>query len=75
METSIIGSSGQGITLSMLEPYNTCIRQFQDDRYIFVADLGKAAIQYETADGIHPTKQGHKDIANAWIKAMNEFIS
>ena len=42
---------------------------------MFVADLGKAAIQYETADGIHPTKQGHRDIAIAWIKAMNEFIS
>ena len=74
METCIRGSSQQGVSLAMVESYNTVIRQFNDDRHIFVADLGKAEMKYETEDGIHPTGRGHGEIARAWITAMKTII-
>lgn len=54
-----------------LEEYNDAIREIANNLGVFVADLEALNTPYETLDTLHPTKEGHKTIANAWITELN----
>lgn len=49
------------------EDYNTVIRKASRKNHCCLADLSALGIRYETADGTHPTKIGHQEIANAYL--------
>jgi lysophospholipase L1-like esterase len=52
------------------EDYNDAIRRITKQKNILLADTAKQNIRYETLDGTHPTAEGHKTIAYAWIKCL-----
>lgn len=58
-----------------LEQYNDSIRaavsQSSSDavRLVDVAALGRT---YQTLDGVHPTKEGHAQLAQAWLDALQQ---
>ena len=54
------------------EDYNDAIRRITKQKNILLADIAKQNIRYETLDGTHPTAEGHKTIAHAWIKCLME---
>lgn len=53
-----------------LEEYNETIRRICKRKKCFLADLAKLNIRYETLDSSHPTANGHKTIAKAWIHCL-----
>ena len=55
------------------EDYNDAIRQAAEKKKIYLADIGSLNIRYETLDGSHPTLEGHKTIAGAWIKWLSDL--
>lgn len=56
-----------------LEEYNKAIREIANNLDVLVADLAALNTPYETLDTLHPTKTGHKIIANAWISELNRI--
>ena len=56
-----------------LEEYNEAIREIANNVGVLVADLEALNTPYETLDTLHPTKEGHKTIANAWITQLNKM--
>ncbi len=50
------------------EEYNETIRRVARRNRCDLADLGNQ--RYETLDGTHPTVNGHREIANAWLKCL-----
>ena len=50
------------------EEYNNTIRKIVTKENCMLADLAAYDIRYETLDGVHPTINGHKTIADVWIK-------
>lgn len=52
------------------EDYNQAIRKNCKREKCILADLDKLGLQYETLDGAHPTVEGHRVIASAWIKCL-----
>lgn len=50
--------------------YNKVIRQVCEKCGVTLADLAKLDIQYETLDTAHPTKEGHKTLAEMWLKCL-----
>lgn len=55
---------------SYLEDFNEAIREAADQAGCYVADVGSMDARYETLDGAHPTKEGHRQIAEAWISQL-----
>ena len=39
---------------------------------MYLADVGAYESRYESLDGSHPTAEGHRTIAEAWIKSPVE---
>ena len=56
-----------------LEEYNEAIREIANNLGVLVADLEALNTPYETLDTLHPTKEGHRTIANAWITQLNKM--
>lgn len=56
-----------------LEEYNEAIREIANNVGVLVADLEALNTPYETLDTLHPTREGHKTIANAWITHLNKM--
>lgn len=56
-----------------LEDYNNVIRWVAQENHCYLADLGRGNDRYETLDGAHPTAQGHREIADNWMKCMNDL--
>lgn len=56
-----------------LEEYNDAIREIANNLDVLVADLAVLNTPYETLDTLHPTKEGHRTIANAWITQLNKM--
>ena len=56
-----------------LEEYNEAIREIANNVGVLVADLEALNTPYETLDTLHPTKEGHKTIASAWITQLNKM--
>ena len=54
------------------EKYNNAIRKIAKKEKVFLADVSTYEDRYETLDGSHPTAEGHKTIADAWIKSLAE---
>lgn len=55
---------------NVFENYNIAIRRIAKKKKIYLADLGALSISYETHEGSHPTVEGHRTIANAWINCL-----
>ena len=56
-----------------LEEYNDAIREIANNLGVLVADLESLNTPYETLDTLHPTKEGHRTIANAWISELKRM--
>ena len=56
-----------------LADYNDAIRWIGKRRKCLVADLASLALRYETLDGTHPTVEGHKEIAEAWVVCLKQI--
>ena len=56
-----------------LERYNQEIRDAAVQQGCFLADLSAMDLRYETLDGAHPTIDGHRVIAEAWIRRLTEL--
>ena len=52
-----------------LEDYNNVIRWTAQENRCDLADL----VRYETLDGAHPTAQGHREIAENWIRCLADL--
>ena len=53
-----------------LERYNQEIRDAAVQQGCYLADLSAMDLRYETLDGAHPTIDGHRVIAEAWIRQL-----
>ena len=53
------------------EDYNDAIRAAVRDEGCVLIDLAATGIRYEVKDGLHPTAQGHRDMADAWLACLN----
>ena len=56
-----------------LEEYNDVIRRITKKNKCIVADVSSLDMMYETLDGSHPTANGHRTIADAWIKCLADL--
>lgn len=56
-----------------LEEYNEAIREIANNIGVLVADLEALNTPYETLDTLHPTREGHRTIATAWITQLNRI--
>ena len=56
-----------------LEDYNNVIRWVVQENHCYLADLSRSSLRYETLDGSHPTAQGHREIAETWIKCLTDL--
>lgn len=54
-----------------IDIYNDSIKKIGDELNVLVADIGKYPA-YETLDAKHPTKLGHKTIAQSWISELEK---
>ena len=55
------------------DDYNDAIRKAAKKEKILLADIAKSDVRYETLDGTHPTKNGHRTIAEEWISCLKEM--
>ena len=55
------------------DDYNNAIRKVKRRNNCYLADLNVQNIRYETLDGSHPTKLGHQQLAEAWIRALTQL--
>lgn len=53
---------------------NDAIKLAARNEGCFVADLASYNEQYETLDYCHPTKEGHKTMAQLWLKSLKDII-
>lgn len=56
------------------EDYNAAIRKAAQREGALLADLAALNWRYETLDGTHPTANGHKTLASAWIKCLAPLL-
>lgn len=52
------------------DDYNNAIRSICQKHRCCLADLNIFDIAYETLDGSHPTKNGHRTIAETWVHCL-----
>ncbi len=50
--------------------YNNAIRAAAEKEGCILADLASSGRCYETLDGLHPTRNGHRLIANLWLEKL-----
>lgn len=55
-----------------LKDYNSVIRIAVRKHKFYLVELGN--LYYETLDGSHPTKKGHKSISEQWITGLKNFL-
>lgn len=58
-----------------IDRYNDTIRNLVDEKNrknIMLADLAATGVRYETLDGAHPTVNGHRTIAEAWVSCLEK---
>ena len=54
-----------------LEEYQNVIRKACQEYGVILADLAETGIIYDTLDGCHCTNKGHREMAQAWKKALH----
>ncbi len=54
------------------EVYSTVIRETAKEAEVYLSDVARHGIEYETIDGVHPTKEGMKTIARLWLEEIRE---
>ena len=55
-----------------ISKYNDIIRSSCQQRNIRLADIASLGTGFETLDGVHPTAEGHKTIAEMWINSLEK---
>lgn len=74
MRTALLGDGTWDLTRELgagnLEDYNREIRDAALEYACVLIDLYGTGRRYETADGLHPTLAGHRELANAWIECL-----
>ncbi len=55
--------------------YNNAIRSAVKQENCLLADLAASEKCYETLDGCHPTKSGHRLIANLWLNELKSLLN
>ena len=58
---------------AVFEDYNKAIRIAAKKQNVLLADLSAHNIRYETFDGTHPTRAGHRTIARAWLRCLEDL--
>ena len=54
--------------------YNEAIRRAVREENCLLVDLAAFKERYETLDFCHPTKSGHKTLADLWLKALEDVL-
>lgn len=54
--------------------YNDAIRSAAEKEGCLLADLALSGKRYETLDGCHPTKNGHRTIAELWSEKLSFLL-
>ncbi|MCR4643313.1 MAG: SGNH/GDSL hydrolase family protein [Lachnospiraceae bacterium] len=54
------------------DEYNRLIRACCRKKGCRLAELREQDIRYETHDGSHPTKKGHRQIAELWLNVLSD---
>lgn len=54
--------------------YNNIIRMAAEKENCLIADLAQSRKCYETLDGCHPTKVGHRLIADLWLEKLKPLL-
>ncbi len=57
----------------IFEDFNTAIRKACAHQGCLLADVSAGGKPYETLDGAHPTADGHRTIAEAWIGCLRQL--
>lgn len=57
-----------------LKDYNESIRKVCMEADVTTADIAASGLIYETLDGIHPTRNGHKKLADTWLESLKDSI-
>lgn len=52
--------------------YNAAIASVVREEGCVLADLASYGVSYETLDGLHPTREGHKTLAALWLRALGK---
>ena len=77
MRTSLRGRSEWQFPVNSrglpIEDYNQVIRDAALRHRCPLADLGASSLRYETLDGTHPTAEGHRTLALAWIDCLGQM--
>ena len=55
-----------------LNDYNDAIRKACSEEGAITADIALSGLIYETLDGIHPTRNGHEKLAEAWLESISD---
>lgn len=58
---------------AIFEDYNKAIRKACKKQKCLLADISALNMSYETLDGTHPTANGHRTIAQAWIECIKKL--
>lgn len=54
--------------LQDVKEYNEAIKTAVKEENCLIADIALADKRYETLDGCHPTKEGHRTLAKLWLE-------
>ena len=54
--------------------YNEAIRRSALYENCLIADLAATGNKYQTLDGTHPTRNGHAEIAETWIRCIHGLL-
>ena len=60
---------------SLLLPYNDAIKKAVDTQQVNLVDLAKYNKYYQSLDGVHPNKEGHKLLADLWLHDLKQLVS
>lgn len=55
--------------------YNEAIRLAAKEEGCLLADIALSGERYESLDYCHPTKKGHKTMAELWLKQLNALLN
>lgn len=57
-----------------VQEFNNAIKLAAAEENCLIADLASYKLQYETLDYCHPTKEGHKTMAELWLMELNKIL-
>lgn len=55
-----------------LKEYNRVIRECANEYGCYIVDIAELVKEYDTVDYVHPSAMGMRQLADGWMKAMND---